>query len=103
MRWFWLDLLLFSGATYGIAWVITRSKIMKRPRDALANVPFLGELLQCIVCMATWVGLGLLFLLPFSHLFSPAFRVKHPVDALFLLGWIIASCWALGRLLGDAD
>ena len=98
-----LDLLLFTGAIYGLAWLVTKSKVLRRPRQAVERVPFLGELSRCIVCTATWVALGLMLLLPWSTLFSDRFTAKTPVDALVLLGWSISASWALGRLLGDAD
>lgn len=102
MRWCVLDLLLYSGAVYGIAWGVTRSKLCRPLREKLAGVRFVGELVQCIVCTATWVGLALLLLLPWSSLFSPGFRLQQPADLLFLLGWTVASTWTLSLLLGDA-
>jgi len=102
MNWTWLDLLLFTGAAYGIAWLITRSKLTRPLRSVVAGVPFLGELLQCIVCTATWVGLVLMFVLPWSTLFSSGFRVGSIVDVLVLTGWVLASSWGIGWALGDA-
>ena len=101
--WSWLDLLLFTGAVYGCAWVVTKSKLAKRPREALAGVPFVGELLQCIVCTGTWVAIGLVVLLPRVSLFSPGFRQRGVLDGLVLVAWAVTATWGLGRLLGDAD
>ena len=103
MPWTILDLTLFSGAAYGLAWLLTRSSLLKKPRELAQRVPFLGELARCIVCMAFWIGLGLILLLPHATIFSKNFVAHTPVDALVLLGWVLASSWALGRLLGDAD
>ena len=103
MPWTILDLALLSGATYGLAWLLTRSSLLKAPRQRVAHVPFVGELSRCIVCMAVWIGLGLVLLLPHTTLFSVTFVARTPADVLVLLGWILASSWVLGRLLGDAD
>ena len=98
-----LDLLLFTGAVYGLAWLLTRSTLLQRPRQAVAGWWFLGEVSRCIVCTATWIALGLLLLLPWSTLLTSSFRARTPVDGLVLLGWSISASWVLGRLLGDAD
>lgn len=66
-------------------------------------MPFIGGLLQCIVCTGAWVGLGLMTVLPTTSLFSPGFRVAGVADGAVLLGWTLAATWAIGRGLGDAD
>ena len=98
----WLDLMLFTGAVYGIAWLVTRSKLFGGLRTAIPGVPFLGDLVECIVCTATWVGFAAMAMLPWTSLFSAGFRAASAADFLFLTGWVLASSWALGRLLGDA-
>ena len=69
----------------------------------MGGVPFLGPLVRCVVCTATWVAFGAMFLLPHTTLFSSAFRVRTIVDGVVLVGWTVAASWVLGRLLGDAD
>ena len=103
MHYTWLDLTLFTGAVYGLAWLVTQSKLFARPRAAVADVPFLGDLTQCIVCTATWVGFAAMAALPWTSLFSSGFRAASVADFLFLTGWVLASSWALGRLFGDAE
>lgn len=103
MSWSTLDLALFTGAVYGLSWLLTRSSLLQRPRELVARIPFVGKLSQCIVCMAFWIGLGLILLLPQATIFSQGFVARTPVDAVVLLGWVLASSWVLGRLLGDAD
>ena len=98
----WLDLTLFTGAVYGIAWLLTKSKLFRRVRRVASRIPFLGDLLQCVVCTATWVGFAIMPMLGRTTLFSPGFRVRTLPDVVFLSGWVIATSWAIGRLLGDA-
>lgn len=102
MNWTFLDLTLFTGAVYGIAWLITKSKLLRRPRRAIADVPFLGSLTRCIVCTATWVGFCLTGILEWTSLFSAGFRAANLADGLFLTGWVLASSWGIGQWLGDA-
>ena len=87
-----LELLVLTGATYGWAWVLTRSKLTEPVRSALRGVPLLGELSRCVACTGAWCGLALWSL-----------HVHHALAAVVALGWSVFACWALGRLLGDAD
>ncbi|MFZ5481994.1 MAG: hypothetical protein ACOZNI_34860 [Myxococcota bacterium] len=98
-----VDLVLFTGAVYGLAWLLTKSRLFRRPRELISRAPFLGELLACIVCASAWVSLALVPLLPFTSLFSPAFRATTALDVGVLLAWSLFSTWAIGRALGDAD
>lgn len=100
--WRFEDLLFFTGAVYGLAWLFTKSKLLRRPREAVGSVPFLGGLTRCLVCTAGWISLGVILLLPRSALLSERLAVR-PVDVLLLLGWTLFSTWALGRVLGDAE
>ena len=103
MSWSWLDLLLFSGAIYGLAWLLVKSRLFERPRTVLEGVAFFGPLSQCIVFVGVWVGVGLMLLLPWSTLFSSEFRVRSVADGLVLIGWTVASTWGLALLFDDAD
>jgi hypothetical protein len=103
MSWTWLDLLLYTVSVYGLAWLVTQSKLFERPRNAVKKTPFIGDLVQCVVCTGTWIGAGLALLLPCASLFSPGFRMQTPIDLIVLLGWVMASTWGMARLLGDAD
>ena len=103
MSWSWLDLVLFTGAVYGLAWLLVSSKLFERPREALRGLPGVGPLSRCIVCTATWVGIGVMLLLPWTTLFSAEFRVRTAVDGLLLVGWTVTSTWGLALLFGDAD
>ena len=100
--WTWPDLLLFLGAVYGIVWGITKSSLLRPVRELCEEVPFLGKLVQCVVCTGTWVALALALALPCTTLFSDGFRVRTPVDVIVLVSWAVAAVWALARLLGDA-
>jgi hypothetical protein len=97
----WLDLAVFSGAVYGAAWVVTRSKLFEPLRGWLDGVPLLGHLVSCIVCTAAWVSLVLGLMLPYVTLVQ--IRPSAPVDYALLVGWSVAVTWAVGSQLGDAD
>jgi hypothetical protein len=97
----WLDLVLYSGATYGAAWVLTRSKLLAPIRRRLAPIPLLGYLATCIVCTGAWVALGLALLLP--HVTLLALRPSTVADHAVLVAWAVATTWTLGSCLGDAD
>lgn len=97
------DLVLFTGTVYGLAWLVTKSRLLRLPREMTARVPFVGSLLACIVCTSAWVALALVALLPYTTLFSMSFRTRTPVDVVVLLAWTLFSTWAIGRSLGDAS
>jgi len=59
-----LDLVFFSGSVYGLAWLVTRSKLFAPVRGLLRPVPFLGHLVQCVVCTSVWVALCAAVALP---------------------------------------
>lgn len=99
----WLDLLLFTGATYGASWVLTKSKLTARPRQAVRSVPLLGPLSCCIACMSAWIALALSLCLRWTTLFSPGFRPGTFADYAVLVCWAVAASWAIGLGLGDAD
>lgn len=46
--------------TYGIAYLITQSVLLEKPRAYLASKHwFIGELLYCPICISFWIGLAL--------------------------------------------
>ena len=92
-----------SGSLYGLSWVVTRSKLCAGLRSRLSGVRFLGEVVQCTVCTASWLSLPAMALLPSTSLFSEGFGVRQPADAVVLGGWVVFTTWALAHLLGDAD
>lgn len=98
-----LDLVLWTGAVYGAAWGITRSHLLRRPRERMGGVPLLGDLVRCIVCTSAWVSVAGALLVPKATLFSPGFRVHSIVDLGFLGFWSVFSMWVIAHALGDAD
>jgi len=100
----WIDLVFFTGSVYGLAWIITKSKLFKPVRDRLDGVKFLGDLVQCIVCTSVWV-LQALLIIPcrMGSSLKPSLGWAGFGDWLMLTGWIVFSSWAIGYLLGDAD
>jgi len=103
MTWTWQDLVLFSGAVYGLAWLITRSKLFARFRGLFKPDSFFGQLFNCIVCTGTWVAAGLYLSAPWCGLFSAGFGVREPVAFVVILGWGVFVLWTIGRMTGDAD
>jgi len=95
--------MLYTGSVYGLAWLVTRSRLTKPVREKLLPVPFLGHLVHCVVCTSAWIAMGVMLTLPSSTLFSPGFRVTGPVDFILLLGWTLAASWTIGLHLGDAE
>jgi hypothetical protein len=51
-----VSFLIWSLAVFGTANIIVFSTIFKPIRDALANVPVISKLINCILCMGFWVG-----------------------------------------------
>ena len=95
-----MDLVLFSGSVYGLSWLVTKSKITESLRMRLEDVPFLGDLFSCVVCMSVWIALFVLFFARGSILVP---QVGFPGDVVVLVGWSTFTTWVLARLLGDAD
>jgi len=97
------DLLLFSGAVYGAAWVLTKSKLTALPRSWIKDWWFVGPLSQCVVCTSAWVSFALCWLIKYTTVFSASMRPQTPVDFAVLVSWSVCSSWVLGYLLKDAD
>jgi hypothetical protein len=93
-------LLTYILGVYGISWIITRSQLVKPLREKLDPKTFLGELVRCIVCTGTWVGMGVAFLSRWTCLGS---LVSSPLDIPLWGGVAAACCWLIGGLRGDAE
>lgn len=99
-----MDLLLVLGASYGCAWLLTKSLLMRRPRGWVEErSAFFGRLLGCIICTGTWTTMGLALLTPWISFVSPWIHPKGPFDVLFLGALWIAVSWPIALRLGDAD
>jgi type VI protein secretion system component VasK len=96
------ELIAFSGAVYGLSWLLTKSALFGRPRRILAALPYVGRLLGCIVCTAPWVGLALVFVAPTSSHVIDSVRPRGIVDGVLFVGWLLFSTWTVARLMGDA-
>lgn len=103
MNWTWQDLVLFSGAVYGLAWLVTASKLFEPLRTRFKAESFFGRLISCIVCTGTWIAGGLFLVSGWSGLFSPGFSTFEPVSLLVLLGWSMFVLWVVGKMTGDAS
>lgn len=98
-----VDMLLYTGSVYGLAWLITKARVTARLRRGLSRIPFLGDMLQCIVCTGTWVALGVLAGISWCTVFSSGFRPASGVDVVLLVGWSVAANWIIAHHTGDAE
>lgn len=72
------NLITFILVVYGITTTIVQSKIFKPVRNALSSVPFVSEIIKCMMCSSFWVGLVVSFTgvsvlantIPFSYIFD---------------------------------
>jgi hypothetical protein len=95
------NLLLFTISIYGLAWLITKSKLIAPIRDYLSERSQLaGDLLSCIVCTSVWICIAVMACSPAI----PILQIRPALgDVPILLGWTMGSTWLLARLVGDAD
>ncbi len=90
-----MELLYFTLAAYGLTQILVYGSILKRIRPKTGK---LGELFKCSMCMGFWVGALLMFLSPFTELFS--FDVS--VDNFIILGCISSgTSYILNMTFGD--
>ena len=90
-----MELLYFTLAAYGLTQILVYGSILKRIRPKTGK---LGELFKCPMCMGFWVGALLMFLSPFTELFS--FDVS--VDNFIILGCISSgTSYILNMTFGD--
>jgi len=90
-----MELLYFTLAAYGLTQILVYGSILKRIRPKTGK---LGELFKCSMCMGFWVGALLMFLSPFTELFS--FDVS--VDNFLILGCISSgTSYILNMTFGD--
>ena len=76
-----VDVLVWVLATFGMTTIIVNSTVMLPVRNVVSKVsPFLGKLINCILCMGFWVGVfwGVLSFNPFEQYHSSIF-----LDLLF--------------------
>ena len=90
-----MDLLYFILAAYGLTQILVYGSIFNGWRPTEGK---LGELFRCPMCMGFWVGALLMFLSPFTELFS--FDVS--VDNFLILGCISSgTSYILNMTFGD--
>ncbi len=96
-----VDLVLYSGAVYGLAWLVVKSALLEAARTRLRAAPVSRKLVDCIVCVGTWIGLALLLAMP--ELSTVCIPWSTPYDLVLLLGWTVFFLWIVGRCTGDAS
>ena len=97
------NLLIFSVITYGLSWLLTKSKLFRLPRKYLLSWPLVGELVHCIVCTSVWVGFLLLWIAPEIDLLATLALPTTWPNVVGWLGYITGSNWIIARLLKDTD
>tara|TARA_B100001123_G_scaffold51002_1_gene52692 strand:- start:158 stop:562 length:405 start_codon:yes stop_codon:yes gene_type:complete len=91
-----VDLLFFILAAHGITQIIVYGKVFNRIRPTKGK---LGELFKCSMCMGFHVGWFLMFLSPFTELFS--FEVS--TANFFVLGGLSSATSYILSVLFDDD
>lgn len=94
-----MNLLIYSLAAFGLAWIVGHSKISLLPREWVATKSrFLVSLLECVGCFGVWQGLAAHMLdLQFVRLFND-WR-----DAIMLALFTCAGNLVLGRFVGVVE
>ena len=91
-----MELLYFILAAYGLTQILVYGSIFDGWRPTEGK---LGELFKCSMCMGFWVGALLMFLSPFTELFSFDITVAN----FFLLGWLSSgTSYVLNMVFGDS-
>ena len=90
-----MGLIYFVLCAYGLTYILIYGSIFNSIRPTKGK---LGELFKCPMCMGFWVGALLMFLSPFTELFS--FDVS--VDNFLILGCISSgTSYILNMTFGD--
>ena len=111
----YFGLLVFTVAVFGLSFIITQSFLTESFRclvdkgaEKLHNVPVLGTIssytsymLNCIVCAAVWVAIGLMALGEYSIVISNTLPdMLNPADIPILIGWSAGSTAVLAKITG---
>jgi hypothetical protein len=91
-------LILWSFIAYGITSIIVWGAIFNKPREWVKNhSSFLGELISCTLCTATWVGFFMSLVLGSisSAYFQTFILVNIFVDGMFTAG----AVWAINAVI----
>tara|TARA_B100001123_G_C15281972_1_gene1014327 strand:+ start:1721 stop:2125 length:405 start_codon:yes stop_codon:yes gene_type:complete len=91
-----MELLFFILAAYGLTQIIVYGKVFDRFRPTKGK---LGELFKCPMCMGFHIGWLLMFLSPFTELFS--FEVS--AANFFILGGLSSGTSYVLSMLFDDD
>ncbi len=89
-----IDFIVFVLGVYGLAWLIVFSAIFEKTRYVLYRIPFLENLLSCIVCTSVWIS-------AFFIIFY--FPAEYWYTKLLLIGTTTTITWGLANLLGDTE
>lgn len=96
-----LGLVLLTGATYGLAWTLSRSKLSRVVQMALPSRGLwrlARALLGCIVCTSWWASWPVTGLASVAGWWEWSFA-----GALVLSFWAVATAWVIGLVTGDAS
>jgi len=91
-------LILWSIIAYGMTSIIVWGTIIETPREWIKNhIKFLGKLISCVLCTATWIG----FILSISlgGLTNQFFDI-HWIPTIFFDGMFTAGIvWAINSFV----
>ena len=125
-------LLAYSLSVYGIAWILTKSRLFlfyrsfikklrisaadyfyktsakKKIRRFIGNArfTFLKEkdyLANCIVCTSAWVSLLALIFVDSISILDYTLPVHTVADYIFYIGFSVATTWLIAAQVGDAE
>lgn len=125
-------LLAYSLSVYGIAWILTKSRLFlfyrsfikklrvsagdyfyktsteKKIRRFIGNIrlTFFKEkdyLVNCIVCTSAWVSLSVLLFIDNITMLDYTLPVHTVADYIFYIGFSVATTWLIAIKAGDAS
>lgn len=93
-----MNWLLYFLAAFSLSWGITRSELTYPIRIRLGWLPFITQLVNCVICMGFWIGVAAAFFRITPEQLRPGF------PGLILSGLVTsAACFIIGRYLGVVD
>ncbi len=91
-----LDFVIYILGVYGLAWLISQSKITFPLRNYFYtdSGSFFQDLITCIVCTSVWISAG------FVWFYFPA---ECWYTKLLVIGTTTTTTWIIANLIGDVD
>ena len=93
-----VQLIFWAFMAYGLTSIIVWGTIFEKPRNWIkSHIKFLGELISCQLCTATWIGffLSICFGGLATHLFGIHWILSIFFDGMFTAGIV----WAINSVI----